>query len=263
MPVLVPEHSPWASQRLVLWALVRREAVTRFGKYKMGAMWMLLEPLIAVIVLGLIFAPFIGRTAPDMPYPFFLLTGFVLLKNFKGTMTAGIGAVSGNSGLLIFPKVRPLDLLLARFLFEIGTSMISFILFCVIGMWMGVQLSLGYLQILLATFLITWLLGCGTGLILSVAVVYYGSVEKIAAFISRPLVFVSCVLYPLYNLPSAVQEFLLYNPLVHTIELCRKSLFPLYHTGAVNLLYPACFATVILAFGICLFHNHRHLLTHK
>jgi capsular polysaccharide transport system permease protein len=88
-------------------------------------------------------------------------------------------------------------------------------------------------------------------------------VEKIAAFIKRPLLFVSCVLYPLYNLPGVAQKALLFNPLVHTIELSRKSLFPLYHIGDVNLLYPTFAAIVFLAIGICLFHNHRHHLTRR
>lgn len=263
MPVQIPARSPWTNQRLVLWALLRREAVTRFGRYKMGVLWMLIEPLIGVIVIGLIFGPLIGRTAPDMPYAFFLLNGFVLLKTFSATMMAGIGAINSSMGLLIFPKVRPLDLILSRFMFEFITSIVSFIVFCMIGMWMGIPLSLGYLQFLLATFVITWLLGCSGGLILSVSSAYYESTDKIASFIRRPLLFVSCVLYPLSNLPEQAQKILLYNPLVHTIELSRKCLFPLYHTGAVNLLYPTVVAIVFLSVGICLFHNHRYFLTRR
>jgi capsular polysaccharide transport system permease protein len=263
MPVQIPARSPWTNQRLVLWALLHREAVTRFGRYKVGVLWMLVEPLISVIVIGLLLGPIVGRTAPDMPYAFFLLNGFVLLKTFGGTMTAGIGAISSNSGLLMFPKVRPLDILLARFLFELATSILSFTVFCIVGIWMGISLSVDYLQILLATFVLTWLLGCGIGLILSVGAAYYNSVEKIAAFIKQPLLFISCVLYPLYNLPGIAQQVLLFNPLVHTIELSRKSLFPLYHTGDVNLLYPTLAAIAFLAIGICLFHNHRHFLTHR
>ncbi len=263
MPVPIPARSPWTNQRLVLWALLHREAVTRFGRYKMGVLWMLVEPLIGVLVLGLVFGPLIGRTAPDMPFAFFLLNGFVLLKTFSGTMMAGIGAINSNMGLLIFPKVRPLDLILARFLFELTSSILSFIVFCIVGMWMGIQLSLGYLHILLATFVITWLLGCGAGFVLSVSVAYFESADKVAAFIKRPLLFLSCVLHPLYYLPGRAQEILLFNPLVHTIELSRKCLFPLYHISEVNLLYPTIVAIIFLAIGICLFHNHRYFLTRR
>jgi capsular polysaccharide transport system permease protein len=263
MPVKIPMHSPWTNQRLVLAALLRREAVTRFGRYKMGALWMILEPLIGVIVIGLVLSPIIGRTAPDMPYAFFALNGLVLLQTFNGPMMSGIGAINANRGLLVFPKVQPLDLLLARFVFDILTSLLSFAIFCLIGMWLGTNLSLGYLHILLATFVITWLLGSGFGLIMCVTATRFPSVEKSTAFFRRPLIFVSCVLHPLFTLPHFAQQILLYNPLVHTIELSRKSLFPLYHVTGVNLLYPTSVAIAIFSFGICLFYNHRHQLIQK
>lgn len=263
MPVKIPKHSPWKSQRLVIGALLQREAVTRMGHYKMGALWMLLEPLVSVIVVGLILGPIIGRTAPDMPYAFFLLNGFVLLQTFGGPMNSGMNAVSSNLGLLVFPKVQPLDLALARFLFELISSLASFTVFCMVGMWLGVRLSLGNLHLLLACFVITWLIGSGMGLILCIASSEFPSVDKVMAFIKRPLIFISCVLAPLYNLPNVAKNFLLYNPLVHTIELSRKSLFPLYHTDGVNLLYPSVFAVIVFSFGICLFHKHRHTLNQK
>ena len=67
-------------------------------------------------------------------------------------------------------------------------------------------------------------------------------------------------------LPMVVDlpKILLWNPLVHTIELSRKSLFPLYHiTPDVNLAYPASVAIVIFSVGICFFHNNRHFLTQR
>ena len=263
MPVQIPTNSAWTNQRLVLNALLHREAVTRFGKYKLGLLWLLVEPLTSVIVVGLVLGPIVGRTAPDMPYAFFLLNGMIMLEMLTGSMTSAMGAIKSNQGLLVFPKVQPLDLLLARFVFELGSGMFSFVTFCVIGMWAGVSLSLGALHVLLGCFIITWLMGCGLGLILAVTSAYYESVEKAYAFVRRPLIFVSCVLYPLYGLPDSAQRMILFNPLVHTIELSRKALFPLYHVTGVNLLYPAICAIVLLAIGVPLFHHNRHNLSHR
>jgi capsular polysaccharide transport system permease protein len=263
MPVAIPKRSPWTNQRLVLGALLHREAVTRFGEYKLGIMWMLVEPLISVIVLGLLLGPIIGRTAQDMPYPFFLLHGFVLLQTFSGPLGAGMKAIDANSGLLVFPKVQPLDLLLARFLFELVSSVLSFTAFCLLGEWFGIRLSLDNLHVLLACFLLTWLMGCGFGLMCCVGTAHYPAVEKIVAFVKRPLMFVSCVLYPYFSLPDEARLALSYNPLSHCIELSRSSLFPFYHTGDLNLWYPTLCSIVIFSFGICFFHNHRHFLTQR
>lgn len=261
MPVSIPNRSPWTTQRLVITALLYREAVTRFGKYRMGALWMLTEPLVGVIVIGLLLGPIIGRAAPDMPYAFFLLNGFVMLQAFTGPMSAGMSAVRTNQGLLVFPKVQPLDLAMARFIFELATSLMSFTIFCLIGMWVGVVLSLAHLHVLLATFVLTWLMGCGVGMILCVGTAYFQSVEKILAFVRRPLLFVSCVLHPLFAMPNFAQKLLLYNPLVHTIETSRKCLFPYYRIGEANLIYPAAWAVILFAIGLSLFHKHRHFLS--
>ena len=74
----------------------------------------------------------------------------MLLLTFTGPMAAGLGAINSNRGLLVFPKVQPLDLMLARFIFELCSSVLSFTFFCLAGMWFGIKLSLGHLRILLA-----------------------------------------------------------------------------------------------------------------
>ena len=89
MPIKIPDHSPWRSQVLVTKALLHRELVTRFGKYKLGAIWAFADPLLSVIVIGVILGPLIGRSSGDIPYPFFLLCGFMLLNMLSGSMSAG------------------------------------------------------------------------------------------------------------------------------------------------------------------------------
>ena len=261
--VAIPKHSAWRTQILVIRALLRREAVTRFGKYRLGFIWMLLGPLLGVIVIGIIIGSFAARSVPEIPYPFFLLNGMLLLKLLTGPMSAGINAIGANKGLLVYPSVRPLDPFIARFLFELLTTALSFAVFCGVGAWLGMEFSMGNLQLLAACFLLTWLLGCGLGLICGVAAAYSNETEKVVNVLQRPLLFVSAVLYPTHALPEAAQNLLHYNPLVHTIELSRKALFPYYPAGDVNLHYPTVIAIVFLSFGIILFRNHRFFLTKR
>ena len=62
MPIKIKEQSPWKSQVLVIKALFKRELITRFGKYKLGAVGSS-RPLTLVLFLGLILGPFLGRSA--------------------------------------------------------------------------------------------------------------------------------------------------------------------------------------------------------
>ena len=261
--VTIPTRSAVSTQILVIKALLKREIITRFGKYKLGFVWMLVEPLISVLVIGLIIGPIAGRTVPEIPYAFFLLNGRIQLQMFTGSMKSGVNAVKSNQGLLVYRTVQPLDPFIARFLFELLSTSFSFVLFCVIGMWIGIELSLNHLDVLVACGFITWIMGCGMGLIFGVCAAYFKDTEKIVMVLTTPLLFVSAVLTPLVSLPKNAQEFLIYNPLVHTIELSRSALFPFYNTGETNFTYPSIVAIVALAVGIALFQANRHFLNQR
>ena len=262
-PIRIPQRSPWVSQMRVITALFRRETTSRFGKYRLGLFWMLLEPLVSVIFIGLVLGPLAERAVPEIPYAFFLLNGFVFLKLFTGPMSSGINALNANQGLLVYPAVRPLDPFLARFAFELLSSLFAFIIFCIVGLWLGVEISLDRLHLFLACFLLTWLAGCGFGLIFGVMAAHFKEVEKLVPLLQRPLLFISAILIPFSTLPQSAQNVLKFNPLVHTIEISRKALFPYYYIERVNLFYPSVVAIVVLAIGLTVFRNNRHFLSQR
>lgn len=263
MAIRIKEQSAWRSQILVTKALLRRELVTRFGKYKLGALWILVDPLLSVIVLGLILGPFLGRTTGEIPYPFFLLCGFMLLSMLTGTLNAGINAIPANQGLLVFRKVQPLDPFLARFIFQFLTITAAITVFCSIAYWLGVSISLARIPEVLLCIGITWALGSGLGLHLGIACMKFNELEKVVQYIQRPLIFLSAVFYPIDTIPPEARQYLLYNPLVHTIEIFRMALFPNYHAEQVNLYYPASWALLSCAIGMTLYRNNRHFLTQR
>jgi capsular polysaccharide transport system permease protein len=263
VPIPIPKRNPWVSQLLVIRALLHREVATRFGEYRLGLFWMLFEPLLGVIIVGFVIGTLASRSVPEIPYPYFLLNGMLMLKLFTGPMNSAVNAIGSNQGLLVYPNVKPLDPFIARFAFDLITTVFSFVLFCVIGMWFGVEVSLGSIHVIAASLLITWFLGCGLGLIFGVAAAYYKEIDKVVPVLQRPLLFVSAVLFPTAQLPTATKEYLFMNPLVNTIEMARKAMFPNYPVDGANLFYPAVCAVVVLGLGLTLFHNHRNFLTQR
>lgn len=261
-PLPIPKRAPWLTQMLVIGALMRREMSTRFGEYKLGFFWMFFEPLLGVLVIGLIIGTLAQRTVPEIPYAFFLLNGMLMLKVFTGPLNSGVNAIGSNTGLLVYPTVKPLDTFIARFLFDLLTTLLAFLLFCIVGMFFfGVELALGNLHVILGGFVLTWMCGCGFGLMFGVAAFHYKEVDKIVMILQRPLLFMSAVLFPLSAVPTSVQKYLLFNPIVHCIEVCRNALFPFYGVPGPNLFYPAAFAIVVLSIGLTLFHGSRNLLS--
>jgi capsular polysaccharide transport system permease protein len=262
-PIPLPKHSPLASQILVTRALFQREIITRFGQYRLGFIWMLVEPLLSVLVIGVLLGPIFGRTCTDMPFAFFVLNGKLLLNLFTGPINCGAAALTANVGLLIYPNVRPLDPFLARYFYELLTTFFAFTVFTLVGMWMGIDISLSQLHTLAACYLLTWLMGCGIGLMIAVASAHYKELEKVTDVILAPLIFVSAVMFPITSLPANFQKFVLYNPLVHPIEQARKALFPFYHAGDTGLYYPFTVAVVTLGIGLVLFHANRDFMTRQ
>jgi len=264
MPVKIRKQSAPKTQVLVILALLSREMSTRFGRYSLGAFWMVFEPLMSVVIMGVIMAPFTGRTSGAVPYAFFMLCGFMMLRTLTGTMAVGSNTVQSNKDLFVYRQVQPLDPFIARFVFEFLTSVISFALFCFIGMWIGIELSGHNLITLLACFIATWITGCGLGLILGVHSMRIVELNKIQQFIQRPLLFTSCIFFSLDSMPYEARKALLWNPLVHTVELSRNALFPVYRiSDELNLTYPFVFASITLMLGLAAYNNNRNFLIQR
>ena len=263
MPIKIREQSAWQTQLLVTTALLKREMVTRFGKYKLGAVWFFVDPLLSVLFIGLVLGPFLGRSVGEIPYAFFLLCGFMLLRMFTGTLDAGVSAISSNRGLLVFKNVQPLDPFIARFLFQLFMTSTVTIVFCIIAYWIGIRISLEKFPEIVACVLLTWIAGCGIGVLLGVACEKNTEMTKIARYLQRPLLWISCVLHPLDKVPPEYTQYLLYNPLAHTIEYMRMCLFPSYVAQGVNLYYPGAFALCSITLGIMTYRNNRLFLMQR
>jgi capsular polysaccharide transport system permease protein len=237
--------------------------ITRFGEFKLGLVWLLVDPLVSVIFLGLILGPFIGRANDEMPYAFFLLCGFMILKTFLSPLNSSIGAVKANQGLLVFRQVKPINIFVARYIFALLTNIFAFTVFCLIAIWIDIPLSGEKLFTLAATFILIWLVGCGLGLTIGILCLKVKELEKIQQYLQRPLLWISCILFPLSSIPEKYAKILAYNPIVHCVEISRNCLYPNYTLILVNLVYPLIFALISVALGLMVYRNNRHFLSQK
>ena len=82
-------------QGRVLYALILREALGKYGKSKLGYLWAFIEPLIQILVLVLVFSE-LGRESPvggDLAW--FFVTGIVpwfLYHNISHRLSGALGA---------------------------------------------------------------------------------------------------------------------------------------------------------------------------
>src|SRR5690606_21073089 len=95
-------------------ALILRELQTRFGQYRLGYVWVFLEPLLTIGILVLLFGTIRERAAPGIDYLVFLINGMIPFFMFRTGVTLGMSAVESNKGLFSYRAVNPIDALIAR-----------------------------------------------------------------------------------------------------------------------------------------------------
>jgi capsular polysaccharide transport system permease protein len=66
----------------------------------------------------------------------------------------------------------------------------------------------------------------------------------------RVIFWTSALFHPVESLPKAAREVLLFNPVVHAIEMVRDGWFPGYNTRHVDVVYPLAWILVLSFFGL-------------
>lgn len=230
-------RSPLVVARRVIHALLMREVLTRFGSYRMGALWLILDPLIQVGVFVLLFAGILNRVMPNVEYAVYLATGLVPWLMFGDIINRGMASISSNGGLFSFREVKPLDAFFARVFLEVLIYFCVFFIVLVLLSAIGFSASIHRPLEYLASFLLIAYLGSSISLILLCVSAYFPEVKKAASVVMRFLYLISGVIMPLSAIPSDYRSYLLWNPLLHAMELARESFFPAFHAIDASWMY--------------------------
>jgi len=217
-----------AIQGKVVWALILRETRTRFGRHRLGYLWAVLEPAGMLLILMAIFS-LVGRLAPSgLDFPVFLATGIVPFFMFRTMLNRAAQAIEGNRGLLVYARVKPLDLVIARSLLEAATYLVVFALILSVLGALGYQARPHQPLMVLSAMATLATLGFGLGAAIAAFQVVMPSIQQFVNFINRPLYFISGIFFSIEVVPEPYRSWLLLNPILHAIELIRAGFFATY-----------------------------------
>ncbi|HJL18120.1 MAG TPA: ABC transporter permease [Sandaracinaceae bacterium LLY-WYZ-13_1] len=216
------------TQTRVVFALALRETRTRFGQHQLGYLWGLLEPAFFIGTFWAMFAA-VDRTTPmGMDIVPFLATGVIPYSLTVKTADRVSLAVDANRAMLFYPHVQPLDLVFARGLLELTTYLVVFVV--ILG---GYALAThafvidDVLQIFLGLSLAA-VLGVAFGTVLCALTVMNNTVQRIKGPLMRPLFWTSGLFFAAAMIPLKYREYLLWNPILHCVEIVRDGWFPQY-----------------------------------
>lgn len=223
-------------------AMTEKEIKARYKRAVFGFLWIVLNPVFQMIIIGVIFSFFIK--IPN--YFLFLFTGLLPWQFFSLSLTKSTPSIVYERALLQkskFPiEAIPISIILANFF----NTLISLILFFIILIFLD---KIIFPQVLLVIPALIWLLIFTIGLsLLSASLnVRYRDINFIVQTIIILWFYITPVVYNLNLIPQEFHLVFSINPLTSIFELLH---FSLLNQGIVN--RETIFMNLIVSFLIVL-----------
>jgi ABC-2 type transport system permease protein len=205
----------------LLWIISTNEFRLQYANTLLGFLWTILRPLVFFGVIFTILRGVLRFGANIENFPLILITGLIIYQYFAEATNRAVRSVSVREGIvrkMQFPRIIvPLSIsLTAAF-----TMILNFLAVLPLFALYGVFPSPSWL--LAIPLLVPLLAFCtGLGMLLSVVYVGFEDVAEIWGLISRMMLYLSPVLYPIDIVPERFQAMLIAgNPLAPIIEQAR------------------------------------------
>lgn len=209
----------------VLYALLIREILTRYGRHNIGFLWLFVEPMIFTLGVTALWTATKSAHGSSLPIVAFALTGYssvLLWRNMPGRC---IGALWINLSLLYHRNIKVLDIYLARLLLEFGGATISFATLSVVFISIGwLSPPEDFLKVVAGWLIIAWF---GAALAITL-----GALSHLSELVDKLWHPASYLIFPLSGagfmvsaLPPFAQNVVLWIPMVHGVEMVREGYF--------------------------------------
>ncbi len=243
----------WAYRDL-LWLLAGRDVKLRYKQTILGAVWVVLQPVVAALIFAVIFGRFAKLPSDGLPYPLFVFTGMLPWNFFAGTLQR-----AGNSLLTdarLISKVYFPRLLIP--LASTGAVLIDFAvtLLVLIGLLFYYQISPSWRLATVPFFLlITTLTAVGVSLWLSALNVRYRDFLYAIPFLIQVWMYASPVAYATTIVPENWQWIYSLNPAVGFIEGFRWSLLGKGVLTPLMVILSSVAASILFVSGLYFFRR--------
>lgn len=249
-------------QQAVIKALFMREIKTRFGKYRLGYLWALLEPAAHLMVMVGIFGYIMHKTMPDISFPVFLINGIIPYFIFSNITNRSINAIEANQGLFNYRPVKPIDTVISRAVLETVIYIFVYVALMLLLWLLGEKFNVHNIVLLIYTWILLVIFSTGIGLVFMTIGRFSPEMEKFLPILIKPLYFLSCIMFPLHSIPKQYWGYILWNPIVHVVELSREAVVIDYYSDGISLRYLTIITLVIFYIGLICYHKtERKMLT--
>jgi lipopolysaccharide transport system permease protein len=235
--------------RDLLFALAARDLKLRYKQTALGAIWVIIQPLMAAGVFSFVFGKVARLPSDGVPYLLFAFAGLLGWNLFSSTVTKCSACLTGNSQLIskvFFPRLLlPLSTVpsvLVDFAVAAGMMAVLMGIYGVVPGW-GILLLPFWMAVLL-------MLALGVGLCAAALAVPYRDVQYIIPVFIQILLYASPIAYAVSAVPEHLRGFYLLNPLSAPLEAFRASLLHTAWPDWQSLAGAAVLSAVVFLIGL-------------
>lgn len=235
-----------------IWTLTEKEIKVRYKKAFFGFLWIIINPLLQMLIIGIIFSFFIKT--PD--YFLFLFSGLLPWTFFSISLNKTTPSIVYERNLLQKAKFSieaiPISIVLSNFM-HILLSLLIFIPFIFLTK------EIFFPQILFIIPALFWLLiiTISISLITSSLNVYYRDINFFTQTSVNLLFYATPILYPLDIIPQTFTKFLTFNPLTSIFQLFHYSLIGIDIPQKDTLILNIIESFILIFIGILIFRKKR------
>ena len=209
--------------RELLFILVWRDIKVRYKQTALGALWAILQPVLATVVFSIFFGRFAKVPSDGIPYPVFAYVGLLPWQLFAYALNESANSLVSNQNLIrkvYFPRlVIPLSAILAGLV----DFAIAFVV--LLGLFWKYHIVPSASLVVLPVFILLAVASAlAMGLWLSALNVQYRDVRYTIPFLTQLWLFATPVVYPSSLVPAKWRALYGLNPMAGVVEGFRWAL---------------------------------------
>lgn len=236
----------------LLWGMTEKELRARYKNTMFGFLWLVINPMIQMIVIGFIFTLFIRD--PVEHYYFHLFTGLITWNFFSLSFTKTTPSILNERTLIkkaAFPRaVIPVSIILSNLI----NYFVALLLFLIPVSFLGRFTALSPVYFL-AAFAMLACFTIGISLLTTALNVRYRDVNFFVQAILIVWFYATPIIYSLSQIPRELLWLWRLNPLTSIVQLMQHALIGAALPGPGMLMSNLAAISIITALGIITFQK--------
>lgn len=249
--------SLWQYRRFVL-SSIRTEFVARFGRSRLGGIWMIVHPLAQVAIYALILSEVLAAKLPGIDnkygYAIYLVAGTLAWTLFAEIVSRCLVLFIEQGNLMkkmLFPRIAlPAIAVGSSLLNNLMLLLAAIAIFLLLGHVPGTPIV--WLPLLM---LLTLALAVGIGLVLGVLNVFVRDVGQVVPIVLQIWFWFTPIVYPVNIVPEFLRDWLGWNPMYPLVTAYHQVLVYGESPALGTLLPAAVLAVGALLLGLFLFRK--------